>query len=1182
MIDRKKSVRLMTQVFFLLLVTTTIAGQPTPSKPLSDSEFAELLDARKKQIDVLGDLDDTAKSKIKDLYTQAQEEIKAAMRWSATTAQNEKLIADAPEELRQAKSALATQPSQPETIPTDASLAQIEQTISDREAELEKLRKVLADDEAAVNGGASRRTKISEQINAAKERLAGITERIQTPAAGDEKPAMTTARQTLLEAQKRTAEREVQCCEKELKAQVARAELLPQRRDLDARQVTLKEQAFKQWQDLANRRRKQEADQQAEKASWEASQAHPAVKRLMDDNTKLAEKRRTLAEDIAVCSGQLDQVNHKLTELKREYKSAQEKVDTVGLTNEIGEMLRIGREKLPSFREFARDISSRQQMIGQGQLDQLKYRDEQFALSESELDVRTKTELDNLDATLLTGNRAELERAIREALKMRREYLGALIGDFDIYYEKLVKLKNAEQELIDATDNYARYIDERVLWIASSSIFGTSDLQNLGKASWWLAGPNTWIGVGETLAADVSRNRTLWVFALAVFALLLYRRRRIRAMIEVIGQQAVRGSCCRFLPTMEASALTALMASAWPGLMWYIGWRLSSAGDLYKPFGLGLSETAKVFLALELFRNICRRGGLGEAHFGWSTSSLKLLRQNLQWFSLPVLPLMYVAVAMAWCNVSPHGDLNAALDAALGRLAFIAALLCFSLVLHRVFRPTSVICQTMIAERHGGWLDRFRYVWYPLIALTPVALAILAAVGYHYTSRQLVTRLILSTYVLVGGIVCRALLLRWTLVNQRKLAIEQARQRRAAAQCENVSGEDVVTDLPSATTPERDLATINIQTRRLIEYSLAVACSLVIWCAWCDVLPALNMLNQHVVWNANSAMDKIAEVDNSTKPTSEPTPSIVASTPSATTTLTYANGSRQFTKRPGDVTLADLFLAVIFFATTVIAAKNIPGLLEIAVLQHMPFDAGARYAVATVCRYVITIVGLSLCCSFLGIGWSKIQWLVAAMSLGLGFGLQEIFANFISGLIILFERPIRVGDVVTIDSITGVVSRIRMRATTITDGDRKELIIPNKEFITGRVLNWTLSDPINRVVIQVGVAYGTNTQRAAELLLKLAKDHPHILSDPPPGVALESFGDSALNFVLRCFLPNLDNRGTVIHDLHMGIDRVFREAGIEIAFPQHDVHVRSIEVPSAILQSAMAGGTPWKTAEKAA
>jgi len=139
-------------------------------------------------------------------------------------------------------------------------------------------------------------------------------------------------------------------------------------------------------------------------------------------------------------------------------------------------------------------------------------------------------------------------------------------------------------------------------------------------------------------------------------------------------------------------------------------------------------------------------------------------------------------------------------------------------------------------------------------------------------------------------------------------------------------------------------------------------------------------------------------------------------------------------------------------------AKNIPGLLEIVVLQKLPIDTGGRFAVTAIARYLITVVGVVVAFGAIGVGWSKVQWLVAAISVGLGFGLQEIFANFVSGLMLLFERPIRIGDVVTVGGITGTVTRIRIRATTITDWDRKELVIPNKEFITGQVVNWTLSD----------------------------------------------------------------------------------------------------------------------------
>ena len=143
------------------------------------------------------------------------------------------------------------------------------------------------------------------------------------------------------------------------------------------------------------------------------------------------------------------------------------------------------------------------------------------------------------------------------------------------------------------------------------------------------------------------------------------------------------------------------------------------------------------------------------------------------------------------------------------------------------------------------------------------------------------------------------------------------------------------------------------------------------------------------------------------------------------------------------------------------------------------------------------------------------------------------------------------------DDVTGVVTRIQIRATTVTNLDRKEFIVPNKEFITGRLLNWTRDDQVNRVVINVGIAYGSNTEKAHGILEKVVGKHPEIMDDPAPLVTFEEFADSSLSFVVRCYLPNLDKRLQTIHELHMAIDQAFREAKIEIAFPQRDIHLRS-------------------------
>jgi potassium efflux system protein len=300
---------------------------------------------------------------------------------------------------------------------------------------------------------------------------------------------------------------------------------------------------------------------------------------------------------------------------------------------------------------------------------------------------------------------------------------------------------------------------------------------------------------------------------------------------------------------------------------------------------------------------------------------------------------------------------------------------------------------------------------------------------------------------------------------------------------------------------------------------------------WADLLPATRILQQVELWTTTQTVT-ITQLDPSGTETFSTEDQIVA------------------------ITLADLLRSLLIGVLTLALIRALPGLLEATLFRRL--GHGERYAYSTIVKYAVALAGLALAFDAIGVGWSSIQWLVAAIGLGLGFGLQEIFANFISGLIILFERPIRVGDTVSVGNINGTVSKIRIRATWITAFDRKELIVPNKEFVTGQLINWTLSDPVLRVTIDVGIAYGSDTERAVEVLKQVARDSRFVLRDPPPQVFFLGFGDSALSFELRAFVRTVDRLFPARHDLHMSVDKAFREAGIEIAFPQRDLHLRTV------------------------
>jgi potassium efflux system protein len=302
------------------------------------------------------------------------------------------------------------------------------------------------------------------------------------------------------------------------------------------------------------------------------------------------------------------------------------------------------------------------------------------------------------------------------------------------------------------------------------------------------------------------------------------------------------------------------------------------------------------------------------------------------------------------------------------------------------------------------------------------------------------------------------------------------------------------------------------------------------WLIWHDILPAFSVFDRMQLWQQTVMLDG--------KETLQP------------------------------ITVTNLLAGVIYAALTTVVVSNLPALIDLLSVGKWEMSAGSRYALIQLLRYFLIGFAFLAIANELGGSWSQVQWLVAALSVGLGFGLQEIFANMVSGIILLFERPIRVGDTVTVGDVTGRVSRIQMRATHIVDWDRKELVVPNKIFITDQLINWSLSDTVTRIVLPVGVAYGTSVDTLERILLDAVKNTAKVLQEPEPTILFNGFGDSAINFDVHVYVGRVGDRIGVTHDLHKNIYQALEENHIEIPYPQRDVHIRSIA--AGLLHSGLA------------
>jgi potassium efflux system protein len=1052
------------------------------------------------------DLDKATRTRITGLYSQAIAEVQATRRLREETEDLRRLTSSAPEDIRGLEREL--QNLEREDLRTsateEASLDQLEQRELQLRASSEGLQRKLTELDRSFEETATRPLEARRQqdelrgaIDAADASLRELARRSASSSLAEAEFELARARQDGRHAQ-------LDRLTQELAYQPFLLRIMQLRRDLARIEVERAEGELRRVRELLEQRRLAAAEAARREAQRKREEAGlPAPLKEMEAGN--AELRARIAESGLAIDNALREISARRTELAAidtDLQLALRRAQLPGDRSGLGANLLRNLSVLPAAERYAKARQQRDALIRATTDDNVTVERDLAALTD------IKTAAAHAIATsgpLGEEERPKLEADLRAQFAERRSQLVRLDNLQDELVRTLREAEEAELDLLARSGAVRDKLVSLVFWVPFGPI-GLQTFADLGTALAWLFAPENWLGLATAMPAALRYQPAAWAFVMLLTAALLWGRVRLKPYLASLAPGAVPLPQFRVTHTLGALGITLLIAMPWGLLAWGVGRLLRTAptaGAFQEAVGTGLAVAGITTLVGQGFVWLLDHRGVAVNHFGWVAEKARAVKRELRRFLLAYVPLVFLAVST---SVSE----NASIRSSLGRLALMLALVMVSAFWARNLRPE----EPFIRRAGGaGVIPRTlaRAVYWAGIAL-PLALALLAAVGYFFAAAALYQLLIMTLLLWLGGVMLYGLVGLWVLVQHARLE-----QRGDEPNVITGSAEGAIVQRRML-----DIASIGGQTRQMLNMMLSLLFLIGLYLIWHGALPALDVVGNVELWRYDDTVDG----EKVTRP----------------------------------LTLGGLFLALIVVAATVSAARNIGGMLDAMLLKRLELQADANYAIKTVARYVIAGIGIVAATNLFGISWSSVQWLVAALGVGLGFGLQEIVANFVSGLIVLAERPIRVGDTITVGEVTGNVSRIRARATLITDFDNKEVLIPNKAFITERVVNWTLSSQVTRVLIRVGVAYGTDPARAQEIILAAVRSVPLVLSDPAPSVFFTGFGESALDFEVRVFADGMDRRLPLTHQVNSAIARALADAGIEIPFPQRDLHIRA-EVP---------------------
>lgn len=702
---------------------------------------------------------------------------------------------------------------------------------------------------------------------------------------------------------------------------------------------------------------------------------------------------------------------------------------------------------------------------------------------------------------------ADMIDRLREQIKTRVALLDRYSRDLNTLLNASIALQLSQTYLLSTSGQLRETLEQQMFWVPSNKHLTFSGLL---KAPGRIVKQVQVFPLGDSLK-DFATAFTAkpWIFipVLLLILLLLWQRKTLQAKLSSLNKDIghfKRDSQMHTPLAVLLNLLLALPVSLFLALGGFALYLDDNARNLY--LADALFEVAKAWLVLYTAYCLLKPGGVAERHFHWSHEATATLYKQLRSLGLLVIPLLFVA------TIAEHQPENLSKDN-IGMLLVMGGFLTLTFLLWKIMLTGPARGQSSLVRKALGLV----------LALLPLALVIAIGLGYYYTALKLTDRLINTLYVMMIWVLIETMLMRGLSVAARRLAYSRAVSKREQIAKEGAEGGEFIEE------PSLDMEQVNEQSMRLIRLALYGVLALALYWVWADLLTVFSYLDNFTLYQ-------------------------------------YSSGSGA-TAVMMPLSLGDLLGAMLIVALTIALASNLPGLLEVLILSRLDLARGSSYAMTTLLSYVIYAVGIVSTLSVMGLSWDKLQWLVAALSLGIGFGMQEIVANFISGLIVLFERPVRIGDTVTIGALSGTVSRIQIRATTITDFDRKEIIVPNKTFITDQLINWSLSDTVTRVVLTIGLAYETDLALARKLIMQAVDNNPLVLKDPVAQLFFMNVGASTFNHDLRFHVDELADRLPATDSVLTAIVLSFREHNIEMAFNQMDVFVKNMQGQEAQLES---------------